>query len=529
MQDVVRQVLDILRGMWAFRWLALLVSWVVAAVAFVVVLKIPNQYEASARIYVDTQSILKPLMSGLTVQPNVEQQISMLSRTLISRPNIEKLVRMADLDLNTDTKLDQEQLIEALTKSIQIRNTGRDNLYSLAYRDSQQEKAKRVIQALVSIFVESSLGASRKDTDSAKTFLNDQIRQYEAKLEEAETRLKEFRLKNIDLQLAEGKDSTGRVTELATQLQAAQLELREAENAREAVKQQLAVPGKGGLGLPSEKAPAAEVELPIALPEIDGRLADLRRSLDAAQQRYTEQHPDIVIIKRQIAELEAQRTKESAELRKKMAAQAKTENPNDAQGLINQELNRMLAGSEVKVAALKARVAEFQARLAQARESLKTAPQIEAEAAQLNRDYDILKRNYQDLVSRRQSAIMSGELEVASGVADFRLIDPPRVTPEPVAPNRILLLLGGLGAAVGAGIVVSFLAAQIRPVFRDADQLRNVTGLPLLGVVSLVVDDTFRRRERVRLLQFLGASGGLVGLYGLGLVAIALLGQRLAG
>jgi polysaccharide chain length determinant protein (PEP-CTERM system associated) len=172
--------------MWKFRWPALAASWVVAIVGVALVFKIPDQYEASARIYVDTQSILKPLMSGLTVQPNVEQQVSMLSRTLISRPNIEKLVRMADLDLKADTKAEQEALIEKLTKEIQIRNTGRDNLYSLVYRDSDQEKSKRVIQSMVSIFVESSLGASRKDTDSAKTFLNDQIKQYETKLEQAE-------------------------------------------------------------------------------------------------------------------------------------------------------------------------------------------------------------------------------------------------------------------------------------------------------------------------------------------------------
>ena len=84
--------------MWKYRWPALVVSWVVTAIGVVVVMKIPDQYEASARIYVDTQSILKPLMAGLTVQPNVEQQVSMLSRTLISRPNVEKLIRMADMD-----------------------------------------------------------------------------------------------------------------------------------------------------------------------------------------------------------------------------------------------------------------------------------------------------------------------------------------------------------------------------------------------------------------------------------------------
>jgi len=227
--------------MWKYRWPGVAVAWLVALIGVAVIYKIPDQYEASARIYVDTQSILKPLMAGLTVQPNVEQQIGMLSRTLISRPNIEKLIRMADVDLKTDSKLEQEALVERLTKDIQIRNTGRDNLYSLVFRDADQDKAKRVIQSLVSIFVESSLGASRKDSDQAKTFLNEQIKQYETKLEESEARLKEFRLRNLEMQSPDGKDSTARLAEIAAQLQSAQLQLREAENARDAAKQQLAL------------------------------------------------------------------------------------------------------------------------------------------------------------------------------------------------------------------------------------------------------------------------------------------------
>ncbi|MCC7098369.1 MAG: chain length-determining protein, partial [Rubrivivax sp.] len=67
MEELIRQAQSILRGMWRYRWQALLTSWVVAIVGVVVVFKIPDQYEASARIYVDTQSILKPLMAGLTV------------------------------------------------------------------------------------------------------------------------------------------------------------------------------------------------------------------------------------------------------------------------------------------------------------------------------------------------------------------------------------------------------------------------------------------------------------------------------
>ena len=186
MQEIIVQVSSMVRGMWRFRWAGVVVAWVIAVVATVVVFRIPNQYEGSARIYVDTQSILKPLMAGLAVQPNIEQQISMLSRTLINRPNLEKLVRMADLDLGASSKLQQDKLYEELSKDIKISSTTRDNLFTLSYQSHDREKAKRVIQSMVSIFVESSLGASRKDTESARAFLDEQIRNFEASLEEAE-------------------------------------------------------------------------------------------------------------------------------------------------------------------------------------------------------------------------------------------------------------------------------------------------------------------------------------------------------
>lgn len=525
MEEIVRQITSVLTGMWKFRWPGLIVAWVVAIIGVIVVFKIPDQYEASARIYVDTQSILKPLMAGLTVQPNVEQQVGMLSRTLISRPNVEKLIRMADLDLKSDSKLEQEALVDRLTKEIQIRNTGRDNLYSLAFRDSDQEKSKRVIQSLVSIFVESSLGASRKDTDSAKTFLNEQIKQYETKLEEAETRLKEFRMRNLDNQASDGKDAPARVAEIGKQLEQAKLELREAENARDAAKAQLAAEKSQGGSLATASL-LQESSISVATPEIDARLADQKRSLDNLLQRYTDQHPDVQTTRRLIKDLEEQKRKEVAELRKAALATAAPTAAGGTSSLAAQELNRMMATSEVQVAALKARVGEFAARYAQARESLKTSPQIEAEQAQLNRDYGVIKKSYEDLVARRQSAVMSGELDVASGVADFKLIDPPRVSPKPVAPNRLLLLPAALGAALAAGLVIAFLGSQLRPVFTDANELRMKTGLPLLGVISMSLSEAERRQERLGLIRFFGASAGLVGVFVVGLIAMAILARQ---
>src|SRR6476469_6640715 len=99
MQELLQQVVALARGVWHRRWIGLGVAWLAALIGIAVVYRIPEKYEASARVFVDTESLLRPLLAGLAIQPNLDQQVSLMSRTLISRPNVDKLVRLADLDL----------------------------------------------------------------------------------------------------------------------------------------------------------------------------------------------------------------------------------------------------------------------------------------------------------------------------------------------------------------------------------------------------------------------------------------------
>ena len=186
MHDAVDQFLAYLKGAWRYRWHAVVVSWLVAIGGWCYVYTLPDRYEASARVYVDTQSVLRPLLAGLTVQPNVDQMVSMMSRTLISRPNMEKVIRMADLDIKLKTPEDREALILRLGRDLQIRTTGRENLYTIAYAEKNPQEAKRVVQSLLTIFVEGSLGDKRKDSDSARRFLDEQLKAYSDKLVAAE-------------------------------------------------------------------------------------------------------------------------------------------------------------------------------------------------------------------------------------------------------------------------------------------------------------------------------------------------------
>ncbi|WP_341676080.1 XrtA system polysaccharide chain length determinant [Niveibacterium sp. SC-1] len=511
MEQLLSDLLAHLRGMWRYRWLGVAVGWLAGVVLAVAIFLLPDQYLASARVFVDTQSVLKPLMQGLAVPTNVEQQVTILSRTLISRPNVEKLIRMADLDLAVKSREERERLVEDVTKRVQIGSGGRDDLFVLSYKDTNPERAKRVVQALVSIFVESGLGDKRKDSDDARRFIEDQIRVYERKLSEAENRLKEFKLKNIALFGDSGKDSIGQINDLTSKLNQAQLEMHEVENSRDALRRQLA--GEDPVFLPDNGNDASSV----SIPDLDGRIDVMKKQLDVLLQRFTEQHPDVIGTRHVIEQLEAQK-KQEVEARKKTGTAPSAVNGNP----VYQQMKLALSESEANLASLRTRVAEYESRLNAIKASSRMLPEREAEYAQLNRDYDVNKRNYESLVSRREAANMSVEMESSTGVAEFRLIDPPAVPSKPAAPNRALLMpLAGL-VALMIGALASFVAWQVRPVFFEAKSLRESTGLPVLGVVSRTANTALLRRKRIGKVFFAGAVSGLVGMFALMTVAVML-------
>lgn len=520
MDELIRQAIDILRGIWRRRWLALGIAWIAGVVGAVALFKMPDQYEASARVYVDTQSVLRPLMSGLAVQPNVDQTVSILSRTLISRPNIEKLIRMTDMDLKVSSPREREYLVDELVRSIRISGGGRENLYTLSYRDPVPDQAKKVIQSMLSIFVESSLGDKRQDTVQARRFIEEQIRTYEQRLAEAENRMKDFKLKYMGLMGPEGRDYFGRMTAISEQLEKARLELRAAEQARDALKRELA--GEEPVFIPDSGAGAGAPQSGI-VPELDARIESMQKGLDELLRRYTEQHPDVVGTRRVIAELEEERKRE-IEARKKLAPARSSFGSLD-KNPVYQQLKIAHAEAEARVAALGAMVAAYQADFDRLRAAQRSLPQVEAEFAQLNRDYDIQKRNYENLVQRRESAAMSSNME-AAGSADFRIIDPPRVSPKPVAPNRLLLLPLVLLAALGAGAAVAFAWSQIRPMVHDGRALRAIGGRPLLGSVSLVPDEKILAKRRRMHVAFFGSLATLVACYGAG-IALLLWNNRI--
>ena len=144
--------------------------------------------------------MLRPLLKNLTINPDVNQRIAMLSQTLLSRPTLQKLARMTDMDLLATTEAAQELMIKNLEESITLSGDRRNgSLYTIWVPNQNRETARRIVQALITVFIEASLSDKREDSSGAQSFLQRQIAESEKRLVEAEGRLAAFKQSNVNV------------------------------------------------------------------------------------------------------------------------------------------------------------------------------------------------------------------------------------------------------------------------------------------------------------------------------------------
>ncbi|MEY4750406.1 MAG: hypothetical protein RIQ60_2620 [Pseudomonadota bacterium] len=530
MNDLTQRLTTTLRGLWRHRWLGISVAWCVALIGALAVQLTPERFEARARVYVDTQTVLKPLMAGLAFQPDIDQQVRMLGRTLVTRPNADRLVGDAKIGLLDGSRASADQVAEDLTKAIKVEQTAGNNLYAISYRDSDPARAQRVVAGLLDIFIDTSADTKRRGSEEASRFIDEQIKAYEDKLSEAETKLKEFKLRNIGVATSGGGDYFARITAITDDIARLQVQARAAEHSRDALKRELAqeqplLPVETVAVPAPQQSSTSGVAAPVSsTPELDARIETQRRQLDELLRRYTDQHPDVVSTRRTIGQLEAQRRIESdahartAALERNRAAAAAAasaaaaaaqaaKTPLAPTSPVYQKLRVSLAEAEANLSSLQGQIDAQQRRANEIRAQASRAPQAEAELAQLNRDYDTIRKNYDQLVSRREAASLGVKMDQNGSLADFRMVEPPRVQPGPVFPGRRVLVIGVMVLALLIGTAAAYARCALTPSFATERELREFTRRPVLGSLGLVVDAAHlavARQDRQRVMLALG-------------------------
>jgi polysaccharide chain length determinant protein (PEP-CTERM system associated) len=304
-------------------------------------------------------------------------------------------------------------------------------------------------------------------------------------------------------------------------LREAELELSEAENSAEAIRNQLAIAERNA-ALPDENV-AKEVEQET---ELDIRIHALEKKLDELQLRYTDQHPDIVAIVPMIAQLKERKAAETKRLQEEREARERQSGGASASARVRDPVYRDLAAAlttaESNVAVLRTRVAEYRRRYSELQAAAEAVPKVEAEFTQLTRDYEVNKARYDELLKRRESAQISGDLEETDAVMGFRVIDPPRLPLAPSGTNRKVMMTLVLLAAIGGGMGIAWLVGQMTPTVNSERELKELSGQHVLGTVVMAWTDVQKKRRKRSFVVFLASFGSLLSAY-VGIIAALVL------
>ena len=190
MLDLLKSYKTYLSGLWKYRVSGLVAMLITGVLGIIITVVLPGNYEATARAYVDTKSILQPLMQGMTVQPDMQGQIQMMARTLVSRPNLEAIVQATGMDHDVQTQKGREALMQTLEKNIQFKPAGGTNFYSIEYRNQSRETALKVVTMLLDLFVKSTRTGKTADTQQAVQFIDQEIAKARDLLLQTEAALK---------------------------------------------------------------------------------------------------------------------------------------------------------------------------------------------------------------------------------------------------------------------------------------------------------------------------------------------------
>jgi polysaccharide chain length determinant protein (PEP-CTERM system associated) len=409
--------------------------------------------------------------------PNLDERLRVANTLLTSDTLIGRVATR--LGLVTDPNADLPGVIQSIRGDIDVKVSGLESL-RLSLRGRDPQRITRIANELASEFIQENLAYSARVVSGTSGFLTEQRRASEAVLLEQESRIKRFQEQYKD-EMPEFLDlHLRRLERVQSQLETVSRDLRETSDKV--------------LALERERAAMA----PTLKREREGRsksalatrLEELQSALIAATAQYSERHPEVQSLRREIREVTSRLTAESLPGAKDLAAPSGDLDPP------NHEYTTLVASLD----AVRARIQELEsdrARLLAEERGLRARidhiPTRAKEWAELTRDYEGLKERQRDLLKKSLDLDLSQKVEGSRREGKFRVLDPAVVPTAPIRPRPYLLML--LAAVISAILAVAaawFVDRVIDTSFHSARAAEDALGLPVLAVVPTMASRTRR-------------------------------------
>jgi polysaccharide chain length determinant protein (PEP-CTERM system associated) len=415
----------------------------------------------------------------------VEEQVRTLSEEVLSRSNLETIIKEMNLytrERGMGTPMDI--LVTSLRKRITISTNGgqpgQTSSFSITLRGGNQKEVADVTNRLASYFIDSNLKLRARQATETTAFMQKQLEELKALLNQQETKVQEYRNKYLGELPDQLQSNVSTISSLQMRLESLQSSLTEAMNRRLAIQNQLSQAESGTLGTSTQRVQ---------------RIADLRNQLEEMKTKYTPDYPEIKRLENQISELEKHPEKVSNVRTDPRITDLKNQLSNATMELetIRNDVNR-----------IKAQVEHYQGRV-------EDTPKREQELTGLTRDYNITQQNYQRFLDKYYEAKRAEDLEKRQQGEQFRIVDYAQVPQTPVSPNpmRIALIFIALGLGTGAGIVV--MIEMLDTTIKGVKQLEGWCGtIPCISAIPLAQTESDKRKARFINIVFLGINGAIL-------------------
>ena len=477
------------------RWIIMVPLSLAMVVGIYLAVVLPKIYEAKTTILVESQRVPQNYVQSIVTE-DTAQRISTISQQIMSRTNLEKIIKDFGLFGGPQyANMFVEDKVESLRKriSVDVTTARRETeAFTITFKGTNPEEVMRVANGLATYFIDENLKTRESQAIGTSTFLEAELETMRGRLEQVEEQIKDYRKNNMG-ELPEQLDSNlGILQRLQEGLNSRQQNLRDArarlgELRARATSREPSVVVIGGDQQPREGAASLE---------------DLMDQLEALQARYTEKHPDIQRLKRQIADLEARgdgaggtgtSQRIPAELRQQIA-----------------ETNLEIKLAETEIEELRHQIDSYQARI-------ENIPKREQELLSLRRDYENIQATYQSLLNRKLEADIAVNMERKQKGEQFRILDPARVPQRPVEPDFRKLFLMILAAGLGIGGGIAFLMEFLKPAHRWPDELEEQYEMPVLAMIPQLMSPKEILLKKVNMVASVAYSvviAGLIGIYG---------------
>jgi polysaccharide chain length determinant protein (PEP-CTERM system associated) len=482
----------------------------------------PKLYRASTVILVTPQKV-PPDYVRSTVTLRIEDRLQSIGQEIMSRTRLEQIISEFKLYQGEAKSVSLEEIVELMRKDIQIEIRGREGYFTVSYIGKDPKVVTLVTNKLASLFIEENLKLREQQAQGTTDFITIELNATRAKLEEQEKTITQFK-KQFMNELPEQRDANLKVLEqLQLQYQKIGDNLRGAQDRKLIIQKQLNELKLQMASIPGSETLKGEDPATNPLPFPQGstkpmmknpdqlQLDQLKNHLSNLRIQYTEKHPDILMAKKKIKDLEEKiekmKANEAEEEKIKMEkveekaissppvvvsedGASKKEKKEDKFNVefnpFYKEMESQLAATDVEIKWLKEDESKIKPRIAEFHMRIENTPVRELAIANLTRDYQNIKESYHSLVRKSLEAQQSENLERRQKGEQFKVIDPARIPEKPFKPNIPRIIVFGLILGMGLGFGMAIFREQMDRSFRDAEDLETTLGFKTLANIPSI-------------------------------------------